>query len=189
MPPSQEPRTVAQALKIPEWHSDWGGSMDNKRSTIAYILYLGSNVISWLSARQKSVLRSSTEAEYKAATNAAAETIWIQQLLKELGVTIQSPSVLHCDNMGATYLCVNPVFHSRMKHIALDYHFIREKVADSLKVLHINSRDQLADMLTKPLGKAQFCFLRSKIGISNEASILRGRIRDISGLKCSPNQF
>lgn len=122
--------------------SDWGGSMDNARSTTPYILYLGSNVISWRSARQKSVSRSSTEAEYKAAANAAAETMWIQQLLNELGVTLDSAPILHCDNVGATYVGLNPVFHSCMKHIALDYHFVREQVTNgSLKVRHINSHD------------------------------------------------
>lgn len=68
--------------------SDWGETMDNGRSTTTYILYLGSNVISWRSSRQKSVSRSSTEAEYKAVANGAAETIWVQQLLQEFGVTI-----------------------------------------------------------------------------------------------------
>ena len=64
-----------------------------------------------------------------------------------------------------------------MKHIALDYHFVQEKVADgSLKVSHINTHSQLADVLTKPLSKGRFLFLRSKIGISDGIAILRGRI-------------
>lgn len=64
-----------------------------------------------------------------------------------------------------------------MKHIALDYHFVREKVADgSLKVSHINTHSQLADVLTKPLSKGRFLFLRSKIGISDGIAILRGCI-------------
>lgn len=64
-----------------------------------------------------------------------------------------------------------------MKHVALDYHFVCEKVADgSLKVFHINSADQLADALTKPLNRSHFVRLRSKIGVSDGSSILRGRI-------------
>lgn len=161
--------------------SDWGGVSNGGRSTTAYILYLGSNIISWRSARQKSVSRSSTEAEYKALANAAAEVTWVQHLLRDLGLASSKPPTLFCDNTGATYLCANPVYHSRMKHVALDYHFVRERVQDgSLRVLHINSSDQLADALTKPLGRAVFLYLRSKMGVSDGSSLLRGRITDIS---------
>ncbi|KAK2987221.1 hypothetical protein RJ640_022253 [Escallonia rubra] len=156
--------------------SDWGGDRDNGRSTTGYILYLGTNPISWKSTRQKSVSRSSSEAEYKAIANSTAETLWVTNHLHELGITLPQPPTLFCDNTGATYLCANPIFHSRMKHIALDYHFVRECVTnDSLRVHHINTKDQLADILTKALNRQQFLHLRAKIGVTNGASILRGR--------------
>ena len=158
--------------------SDWGGLECGGWSTTAYLLYLGSNVISWRSARQKSVSRSSTKAEYKALANAAFEVSWVQNLLHDLGVATKSPPTLYCDNIGATYLCANPIYHSRMKHVALDYHFVRQKVTDgSLRVCHINSFDQLADALTKTLTRAPFLRLWSKIGVSDRSSILRGRIK------------
>ncbi|GKC61406.1 retrovirus-related pol polyprotein from transposon TNT 1-94 [Tanacetum coccineum] len=97
-------------------NSNWGGIKDNGRSTTAYILYLGSNNISWRSARQKSVSRSSTKAEYKALANASAEMMWVQNLLHELGISLHETPTLFCDNTGATYLCANPVYHSCMKH-------------------------------------------------------------------------
>jgi hypothetical protein len=75
------------------------------------------------------VSRSSTEAEYKALANATAELIWVEALLGELGVKLQQPICLWCDNLGATYLSANPIFHARMKHIETDYHFVRERVA------------------------------------------------------------
>ncbi|GJS38530.1 retrovirus-related pol polyprotein from transposon TNT 1-94 [Tanacetum coccineum] len=159
--------------------SDWGGIKDGGRSTTAYLLYLGPNIISWRSARQKTVSRSSTEAEYKALANAAAEVLWVQNLLHELGISISQPPILFCDNTRATYLCANPVYHSRMKHLALNYHFVRERVSDgSIRVLHISSKDQLADALTKPLGRSLFLHFRSKIGVSDGSSILRGRVKD-----------
>ena len=157
--------------------SDRGGIEYGGRSTTAYLLFLGSNIISWRSARQKSVSRSSTEAEYKALANAASEVMWVQNLLLELGIKSNSDPTLFCDNTGATYSCANPVYHSRMKHVALDYHFVREKVQDgSLIVRHFNTFDQLADTLTKPLSRGPFQRLRSKIGVSDGSSILRGRI-------------
>ncbi|KAI3828108.1 hypothetical protein L1987_02205 [Smallanthus sonchifolius] len=140
--------------------SDWGGVNDVGRSTTGYILYLGTNIVSWKLTRQKSVSRSSTKAEYKALANAATELTWLKSLLTELGIPTNHMPTLFCDNTGATYLCAIPVFHSRMKYVALDYHFVREQVtAGRLRVLHISSQDQLADMLTKPLTRAPFLLL------------------------------
>ncbi|KAL4575060.1 hypothetical protein LXL04_021901 [Taraxacum kok-saghyz] len=137
--------------------SDWGGIACGGRSTTAYLLFLGSNIISWRSARQKSISRSSTEAEYKALANAASEVMWVKNLLRELGILLPHSPTLFCDNTSATYSCANPVYHSRMKHVALDYYFVREQVQDgSLHVRHVNSVDQLADALTKPLTRGPF---------------------------------
>lgn len=106
--------------------ADWAGDVDDFVSTNAYILYLGTTPIAWSSKKQKGVARSSTEAEYRAVANTAFEIRWVSSLLTELRVTLPHTPVVYCDNVGATYLCANPVFHSRMKHLALDYHFICE---------------------------------------------------------------
>ncbi|XP_013639313.1 PREDICTED: uncharacterized mitochondrial protein AtMg00810-like [Brassica oleracea var. oleracea] len=75
--------------------------------------------------------------------------------------------VIYCDNIGATHLAANPVFHSRMKHIALDFHFIRDNVqSGALRVTHLSTRDQLADALTKPLTSIQFTEIMHKIGVT-----------------------
>ena len=101
--------------------------------------------------------RSSTEAEYKAVANATAEIIWVQSLLQELGLSQPQPPILWCDNIGATYLSANPVFHARMKHIEVDYHFVRERVSQKqLQIKIISSKDQLADTFTNPLPLPQF---------------------------------
>lgn len=147
--------------------SDWAGDSDDLVSTNAYVVYLGRNPISWSSKKQKGVARSSTEAEYRAVANTSSELSWISSLMTELGVAISTPPVIYCDNIGATYLCANPVFHSRMKHIALDYHFIRNQVqVGHLRVKHISTKDQLADALTKPLNRTTFQLLANKIGVS-----------------------
>jgi hypothetical protein len=157
--------------------ADWGGNYDDKTSTSAYIIYFGGNPVSWLSKRQKTVARSSTEAEYRSAANTSAEIMWLSNLLGELGVPSQIPTLV-CDNIGTTYLCSNPVFHSRMKHIALDYHFVRQQVQNGkLIVSHISTKDQLADILTKPLHRTRFSLLRDKIGVIDGDPNLRRHIR------------
>lgn len=111
--------------------------------------------------------RSSTEAEYRAVANAASEIQWICSILTELGITLTTTPVIYCDNVGATYLCANPVFHSRMKHIALDYHFVRGNIqSGALRVSHVSSKDQLADSLTKPLPRSRFTELNNKLGVT-----------------------
>jgi hypothetical protein len=109
-------------------------------------------LIAWSAQKQATVSRSSTESEYKALANATAELIWVQSLLRELRIQQACPPVLWCDNLGATYLSSNPVFHARTKHIEVDFHFVRERVSrKQLQIRFISSKDQIADIFTKPL--------------------------------------
>ncbi|KFK45117.1 hypothetical protein AALP_AA1G346500, partial [Arabis alpina] len=148
--------------------ADWAGDSDDYVSTNAYIIYLGKQPISWTAKKQKGVARSSTEAEYRAVANTVSELCWICNLLTELGLSLPTSPLVYCDNVGATFLCANPVFHSRMKHIALDYHFVRGHIQKgALRVAHVNTKDQLADALTKPLSRARFLDLRNKIGVTS----------------------
>lgn len=119
--------------------------------------------------------RSSTESEYKALANATAELIWVQVLLAELGVSQNSPPVLWCDNIGATFLSSNLVFHARTKHIEVDFHFVRERVAQKLlQIRFISSKDQLADIFTKPLPLPLFQFCRRNLNIGAPVEIEGG---------------
>jgi histone deacetylase 1/2 len=88
-------------------------------------------------------------------------------LLTELGVKHPKAAILWCDNLGATYLSANPVFHARTKHIEVDYHFVRERVFDKLlDIIFIPNGDQVADGFTKPLSVRQLQAFRNNLNLS-----------------------
>lgn len=138
-------------------NADWAGCPDTRRSTSGFYVFLGDSLVSWPSKRQPTVSRSSPEVEYRAVANAAAECIWLRQLLDKLQCSISKATVAYCDNVKAVYMFSNPIHHKRTKHIELDIHFVREHVQlGDLRVLHVPTGEQFVDVMTKGLPTATF---------------------------------
>ncbi|KAI5343251.1 hypothetical protein L3X38_011127 [Prunus dulcis] len=162
--------------------ADWAGDPNDQRSVSGFIVYLGSSPISWASKKQHTISRSSTEAEYRALAIAAAELVWIRQLFCDLHVSLHIPPLIHCDNISAISLASNPVFHSRMKHLQIDYHFVRERVIrGDLLVQHVSSADQFADILTKGLSAPLFQHQCSNLMLGSSKPAIEGECKDING--------
>jgi len=148
--------------------SDLAGDVDTSKSTSGTMFFLGSCLVCWQSVKQKVVALSSCEAEYIAATTASTQALWLARLLGELLGREVEVVELKVDSESALALAKNPVFHDRSKHIKIKFHFIRDCLEEgSIKTSHIPTADQLADILTKSLGKAKFQEMREMIGLDH----------------------
>ena len=147
--------------------ADWGNCVDTRKSTTEFCVFLGDSLISWKSKKQMTVSRSSTEAEYRALASVSSELKWLKALLLDFQV-ILPPSMVLCDSQSAIHIASSPTFHERTKHIEIDCHFVRELVQQGvLKLIHGRSKQQLADLLTKPLAAPLFQDLKAKMRLLN----------------------
>lgn len=163
--------TGTQSWCYPEFFvdSDWAGDPNTRRSTTGYLFKINEGAVSWRSKLQSTVSLSSTEAEYRATTEAAQEANWLRGILSHININHSNPTILRCDSQGAIDLSRKPVHHGRTKHIKVQAHWIRELVdKGTIKLQHIPTDSMIADLLTKPLHPKQLRHFRELSGLREE---------------------
>jgi hypothetical protein len=121
--------------------------------------------VSWASKKQNSVALSTAEAKYIATDHCCVQLLWMRQTLRDYGYKLSKVPLL-CDNESAIRIADNPVDHSRTKHIDIRHHFLRDhQQRGDIEIAYINTKEQLADIFTKPLDEKTFCKLRNELNI------------------------
>ncbi|PHU05442.1 hypothetical protein BC332_26264 [Capsicum chinense] len=141
--------------------SDWIGSLENFTRTSGNVFSLGFGAISWNLRKQDAIALSSSKAEYMATSFAHCQAIWLRKLLVNLQKERIGPTKIWCDNNVSIAMTNNPAFHSRMKHIDIHYHFIRNLVVGGIISLKFcGTNDPVVDVLRKSLPQKKHEFFR-----------------------------
>ena len=137
--------------------ADWAGNISDRKSTSSYFTFVGGNLVTWRSKKQKVVALSSAEAEFRGMVKGICELLWLKRLLTEIGFAPSSEMDLFCDNKVATDIAYNPVQHDRTKHVEVDRHFIKQNLEEKIiRFPFARPKDQLADILTKAVSNKVF---------------------------------
>ncbi|KAL8127679.1 hypothetical protein AgCh_014548 [Apium graveolens] len=148
-------------------HSDWAGDHDDSKSTSGNVFFVGSGAISWMSKKQVVVALSTSEAEYISLVLAGCHAIWIKWVLQELKQSFKDCPEIYCDNSSAIAISKDPVFHGKIKHIRIKYHFIRDLIKNGeIEVKYCRSEEQTSDIFSKPLKLEAFTGLKTKLGVT-----------------------
>jgi hypothetical protein len=145
--------------------ADFAGDKLDRKSTSGTCQFLGGSLVSWSSRKQTLVALSTAEAEYIAAGSYCTQILWMIQTLQDYNLRFRKVSIM-CDNTSAIMNSKNPILHACTKHIKIWHHFIRDHVErGDIELIHIHTKNQIADIFTKPLNTQQHCELRFKLGM------------------------
>eukprot|EP00253_Pinus_taeda_P013522 PITA_13522 len=150
---------------------DWARSVDDRKSTSGSAFFMGSRLVSWFNKKQSSIALSIAEAEYVVVASCCTQLLWMMKTLQDFQITCTPPISILCDNTSAINISKNPFMHSKTKHIPIKYHFLREQVLEQkVKLEYVPSKEQVADIFTKPLPRETFEYLRQKLGVVDASS-------------------
>ncbi|KAJ9542298.1 hypothetical protein OSB04_028804 [Centaurea solstitialis] len=141
---------------------------DDFRSQSGYVFTLNGGAISWKSSKQDTIVDSTTESEYIAASDAAKEAVWLRNFLSDLRVvaSVSRPIDIFCDNSGAVAQAKEPREHHKSRHVLRKYHLIREIIGRrDVRICKIPTEDNVADPLTKPLARVKHEAHANSIGM------------------------
>ena len=139
---------------------------DQRRSTSGYVFNLFGGVVSWMSKKQSVVALSTTEEKYVAATHASKEVVWLQRLCSSMGL-VQGAIRIDCDSQSAIFLTKNRAYHSKTKHIDVQYHFVRDMIEyKKVFLVKVDILKNTADALTKYVSFEKFSWCREPMGIA-----------------------
>ena len=125
----------------------------DRQSTSSFIFSLGSAAIAWSRKKQPKAAMSTTKGEYRGATIATCEAIWLKRLLQGLHFEVPNLILIYCNNSSSMELAKNPVFHARTKHIEVNCHFVRERVqSGEVELWYVHTNQLVVDIFTKVLG-------------------------------------
>jgi hypothetical protein len=177
---------VGEGVVLNAWSdADHAGCVDTRRSHSGYIVKIGSTAVAWQCKRQGCVALSSCESEYVACCMCAKQVVWMRRLLEELGHKQSQPTPIYSDNEAARMLSENPIQHDRTKHIDNQYHYIRS-VSNSkiVKVIHVPSVEEEADILTKEYVGPNFRKLRDRaMGRTAKRALQRAKYESMQASK------
>jgi hypothetical protein len=145
--------------------ADWAGCKIDRKSTSGTCQFLGRSLVYWASKKQYSVALSTVEAEYIAAGHCCVQLLWMRQTLRDYDYKLRKVPLL-CANESAFRMANNPVERSRTKHIDIRYHFLRDhQQRGDIEISYVSTKEQLADIFTKPLDEKTFSKLRNELNI------------------------
>lgn len=153
-------------LSVDGTYADWAGTMFDRKSTSEYFTFVGGNLVTWRSKKQKVVALSSAKAEFKGMSKGLCELLWLKRLLAEIGFAPNTKMNLFCDNKAAIQSSHNPVQHDRTKHIEVYRHFIKQNLEEKIiSFPFVRLEDQLAYMLAKAVSSKSFYSSLDKLDI------------------------
>lgn len=148
--------------------ADWGTCPDDRKSVTGYAMFLGDSLVTWRAKKQRTMSRSTAEAEFRALADASCEIDWLLRIMADLKIPMQLPTHLYGDNTASLHIANNTVYHERTKHVDHDCYTIRERIDNGMiKTMHVRTHNQIAGVLTKALYPAPFRDLISKMGVMN----------------------